>query len=199
MTRAVLEDAPKNQVPGCASTNDEEHIKYPGAPLRPFRWVLPFAMKAHYLSLAIAAGLLMHLTSPASATPTVVRSPETADTYADNSILWHQLRWLPASHQVVATITFSNVDYVSRIEPRHDETYTFPLPGVKFSADTGVFSLVGAHGQAIPVAQLHADLIGHSVELLPTARVLVTKRSGHIVVRLLADQAPSDGDRWVER
>ncbi|HSI15880.1 MAG TPA: hypothetical protein VK961_27780 [Chthoniobacter sp.] len=156
-------------------------------------------MKVHYLPLVATAGLLMHLTSPASATPTVVRSPETADTYADSSILWHQLRWLPASRQLVATITFSNLDYVSRVEPRHDETYTFDLPGVKFSGDTGVFSVAGAHGQAIPVAQLHTDLIGHSVDILPTARVLVTKRSGHVVVRLLANQTPSDGERWVER
>lgn len=151
-------------------------------------------MNVHYLPLAISTGLLMHLPPPASATPTVVRSPETAQTYSDNSILWRQLRWLPASHQLVATITFSNIDYVSRIEPRHDETYTFPLPGVKFSPDTGVFSLGGK-----PVARLHEDLIGRSVELLPTARILVTNRSGHIVVRLLADQPPLDGDRWVER
>jgi hypothetical protein len=151
-------------------------------------------MKVHYLPLAISAGLLMHLTSPVSATPTAVRSPETAQTYADNSILWRQLRWLPASQQLVATITFSNIDYVSRVEPRHDETYTFPLPGVKFSPATGVFSLDGR-----PVARLHNELIGRSVALLPSARILVTNRSGHIVVRLLADQPPTDGELWVER
>lgn len=151
-------------------------------------------MKVHYLPLAISTGLLMCLTPPAVATSTVIRSPETADTYADNSILWHQLRWLPASRQLVATITFSNIDYVSRVEPRHDETYTFPLPGVKYSADTGIFSLNGK-----PVARLQNDLIGHSIQLLPTARILVTNRSGHIAVRLLTDQGPSDGDRWVER
>jgi hypothetical protein len=156
-------------------------------------------MKVHYLPLALAAGLSMHLTPPAAATPTVVRSPETAQTYADNSILWRQLRWLPASRELVATITFSNIDYISRVEPRHDETYTFSLPGVKFSPDTGVFTVTGSHGQAIPVARLHPDLIGRSVELLPTARILVTNRSGYIAVRLLTDQVPLDGDRWVER
>jgi hypothetical protein len=154
-------------------------------------------MKVQYLPLAFATGLLTQLS--ASATPTAVRSPETAQTYADNSILWHQLRWLPASHELVATITFSNIDYVSRVEPRHDETYTFPLPGVKFSPDTGVFSIAGGHGQGVPVARLRDDHLVRSVELLPTARVLVTNRGGHIVVRLVADQPPLDGDRWVER
>lgn len=151
-------------------------------------------MKVHYLPLAIGVGLLMHLSLPAAATPTVVRSPETAQTYADNSILWRQLRWLPASRQLVATITFSNIDYISRVEPRHDETYTFPLPGVKFSPEAGLFTLGGK-----PVARLHDDLIGHSIELLPTARILVTNRSGRLAVRLLADQPTSDGELWVER
>jgi hypothetical protein len=151
-------------------------------------------MKVHYLPLALSAGLLMHLTPSASATPSTVRSPETAQTYADNSVLWHQLRWLPASHQLVATITFSNIDYISRVEPRHDETYTFPLPGVKFSPDTGLFSLDGK-----PVARLHRDLFVQSIELLPSARVLVTNHSGQVAVRLLAGQPLSDGERWVER
>jgi len=151
-------------------------------------------MKVHYLPLAISTGLLMHLTSPVFATPTAVRSPETAQTYSDNSIFWRQLRWLPTSRQLVATITFSNIDYVSRVEPRHDETYTFPLPGVRFSPETSTFSLGGK-----PVARLHEDFIGRSIELLPTARILVTNRSGRIHVRLLADQPPTDGELWVER
>jgi len=158
-------------------------------------------MNTHCLPFALALAAVMQLTPPAAATPTALRSPETARTYADNSsVLWHQLRWLPASHQLVATVTFSNINYVSRIEPRHDETFNFPLPGVKFSEKTGVFSVTGPQGRSIPVARLHSDLIGHSVELLPTARILISNHSGRAAVRLLADQPFSDdSNRWVER
>lgn len=156
-------------------------------------------MKVDFLSLAITAGLVMHITPPATATPTILRSPETAQTYADNSIFWRQLRWLPSSNQLVATITFSNIDYVSRVEPRHDETFTFPLPGVRFTAKTGTVYVPGPQGHTIPVARLRRGLIGQTVELLPTARMLVTNRSGCVAVRLVTGQPPSAGDLWVER
>ena len=157
-------------------------------------------MKVHYLPLAITAGLVMHLTPPAVAAPLSLRSPEIADTYADNSLLWHQLRWLPASRELVATLTFSNLDYISRVEPRHDETFNFPLPGVKFDSRTNTFSVPGSRGEAIPVAVLHADLIGHSIDLLPTARLLVTHHPhGRVTVRLVPNQPVSGGPLWVER
>ncbi|EDY15764.1 hypothetical protein CfE428DRAFT_6710 [Chthoniobacter flavus Ellin428] len=155
-------------------------------------------MKVHYLPLAVTAALVMHAAPSAVATPLSLRSPEIADTYADNSLLWHQLRWLPNSRELVATLTFSNTDYISRVEPRHDETFNFPLPGVKFDARTNTFSVPG--NPAIPVAVLHADLIGHSIDLLPTARLLVTHHPhGRVTVRLLPNQPVSGGPLWVER
>jgi hypothetical protein len=70
---------------------------------------------------------------------------------------------------------------------------------VKFTEKTGTFYVTGAHGQVIPVAVMHQDLIGRSIALLPTARLLVINRSGRVVVRLLADQPISNGPLWVER
>jgi hypothetical protein len=157
-------------------------------------------MKVHYLPLAITAGLVMHPATSAVATPLSLRSPEVADTYADNSLFWHQLRWLPSSHELVATITFTNLDYVSRIEPRHDETFNFPLPCVKLDAKTNTFSVSTSRGAAVPVAVMHQDRIGRSISLLPTARVLVTHHPhGGVTVRLVANQPVSDGPLWVER
>lgn len=142
----------------------------------------------------------MHLTPIGTARPTILRSPETAQTYADNnSILWHQLRWLPASRELVATITFSNFNYVSRVEPRHDETFNFPIPGVKLSARDTTFCITGAQGEIIPVATLQHGLLGPNVQLLPTARMLVTNRSGCVAVQLIANETPLAGNRWVER
>jgi hypothetical protein len=97
-------------------------------------------------------------------------------------------------------MTFTNVDYVSRIESRHDETFNFPLPGVKFDAKTNTFYMPGSRGEAIPVAVMHQDLIGHSIALLPTARLLVTHHPhGRVTVRLVPNQPVSDGPLWVER
>jgi hypothetical protein len=156
-------------------------------------------MKVHYLPIALAAGLAMHLLSPTATATTVLRSPDTARTYADNSVQWHQLRWLPESHQLVATVTFSNENYISRVEPRHDETFGFALPGVKLDPRTGVFSVTGSHGQSIPVAEMRRELLIKDIALLPTAQVEVRNRNGRIAVDLVASHLPLTGNRWVER
>lgn len=129
----------------------------------------------------------------------MVRSPESAQTYADNSLLWHQLRWMPSSGTLVATITLSNRNYVSDIEPRHDETFTFSLPGVKFDPSNEVFYIPGPHNSRIPVAALHHEFLGKRVKLLPGTSIVVTKRSGLLTVRLVANQKTDVGNCWLER
>lgn len=146
----------------------------------------------------LAACAAIQLTPLAQAGDTALRSPETALTYADNTILWHQLRWLPGSQHLVATITFSNIHYVSDVEPRHDETFNFPLPGVRFDSETGTFSIRGAHGRSTQVAVLNRKLFVQSVELLPNAQVQVTHRSGRISVGLAVNSRSPEGERWVE-
>jgi len=150
--------------------------------------------------MALAIWSVAHFTPFATATTAAaVRSPETAHTYADNTMLWHQLRWLPGSQTLVATVTFSNIDYISRDEPRHDETFDFPLPGVKFDSKTGTFFLSGAHGKAIPVAALRNELIVKGIELLPGAQIDISHRSDRVTLHLVASKTPLSGDRWVER
>jgi len=137
--------------------------------------------------------------SSATAHPTAVRSPETAQTYADSSILWHQLRWLPRPQMLVASITFSNLDYASKIEPRQDERFDFSFPGVRFDARDGTYYVRGAHGERIGVAALRQEFIGRGIALLPGAQINVFKRSGVVHVVLLAGETPIAGSHWVEK
>jgi hypothetical protein len=140
-----------------------------------------------YLPTTIAAAVLILNSHPLAAAPAAVRSPNTVQTYADNSVLWQQLRWLPGSQELVATLTFSNIDYVSDGEPRHDETFNFPLPGVDFDANRGTFYLRNSHGRTIPIAVVRNAFLLKSVELLPGTRLNVSNRGGKVSVELLTD------------
>jgi hypothetical protein len=151
-----------------------------------------------YTPTILVACAIIQLIPLAQASPVVTRSPETAETYADNTILWHQLRSLSGSQALVATITFSNINYVSDNEPRHDETFNFPLPGVKFDPQTGTFFVHGADRRTIAVAVLRRKLFVKSIELLPNAQIQVTHCDGRIVVNLVASHNPLGADRWVE-
>ena len=109
----------------------------------------------------------------------------------------HQLLLAPESHRLVATLTFSNENYISRVEPRHDETFDFALPGVKLDPRTGVFSVTGSRGQSIPVASLRRESIGIS----PSCPVPVSKSATSTAASpsISSPAANLPGDRWVER
>ena len=156
-------------------------------------------MKLHLIPLALAAGAVAGFTPLAQAMPVAIHSPQTAQTYADASILWHQLRWLPKSQTLVASITFSNLNYASKAEPRQDERFDFALPGVKFDATNGTFYVMGSGGERIPVAAKQRDPLGYSIRVLPGAQMEVLERSGLVHVTLLAGSAPVSGSRWMER
>ena len=151
-----------------------------------------------YLPAIIAACAAMQLHAFTAPPCTVLHSPDSADTYADNTMLWHQLRWKPKSQELVATITFSNFHRLSDIEPRHDETFEFRIPGVKFSPAAGTFSVRTRNGGAIPIAALRNRLFVKSIVLSPNAQVQVIRRSGHIAVDLVVKNGWQVDERWAE-
>jgi hypothetical protein len=155
-------------------------------------------MKTPYLPLVLATGMAMLAISSTAKATTTLRSPETAHTYADSSVRWHQLRWLPESHQLVATVTFDNWRYISGFEPRHTETFDFVLPGVKLDQRTGVFSVGASRGPSIPVAETRRELFLKDIALLPGAQVEVRNRNGRVDVDLVASHRQLAGNRWVE-
>jgi len=133
------------------------------------------------------------------ASAVAIASPDTAQTYAFSTIIWKQLRWEPAAHMLVASITFSNYEYVSSFEPREDERFDFAFPGVTFDRATGIFYARDHLGKSIPVAELKHEWFFPVIALLPDARISIYKRSGKVKVELTADSEPIPGERWVER
>ena len=144
-------------------------------------------MKMRYLPIALAICPFLARLPAVVAQPAILHSPTQAETYSDNSVLWQQLRWLPESRQLVATLTLSNINYVSDIEPRHDETFDFALPGVAFDSATGMFYLHRPHRKTVPFAVVRHSLLLKSIELLPSARLNVSNHGGQVSVELSAN------------
>jgi len=121
---------------------------------------------------------------------TVVASPDKTQVKAFSDITHPMLRW--SGNALTATITFSNVNYVSSIEARDDEERTFVLPGVKYDSASGVFSRNG-----IPVATMKQGLFGKQINLAPGARIMALDSHGMISLMLVASNEPITGDHWV--
>jgi len=134
-----------------------------------------------------------------AASPNItIHSPDSADTYSDNSMLWHQLRWNPRSQELVATITFSNYHRVSDVEPRHDETFDFRIPGVHFSPDSGTFS-IHVHGKApVVIATLSTRLFIKSIVPAANTQFRISRSSGHVGVTAIINRYSIPGERWLE-
>jgi hypothetical protein len=128
-----------------------------------------------------------------------ILSPDTAQTFSFGSIIWKQLRWTPGAGALVASITFSNYEYASRVEPREDDRFDFAFPGITFDRASGVFSAHDHSGASIPVAFLRKEWFFSTIVLEPNAQIVLHKQSGKVRVELVASSEPIRGERWVER
>jgi hypothetical protein len=124
----------------------------------------------------------------------VIRSPDVEHTGAFSSMIDHELRWIRSEKALVASVTFSNVHYVSREEARRDDRFDFFLPGVRLDARNGIFY----DPQGVPVAVYRHELIGSGVHLVPGAKIRVWNHSGTVHLTLVASGRPQPGLRWVE-
>lgn len=131
------------------------------------------------LAGAAIAGIAAHCLEAA-----VVKSPESPQIFSDNEVTWEQLRWFPATNSLVASITFSNEEYMSRVEPKREERCDFLLPGVRFDSTSGLFVLHSG-SRTTPVARFRNDIIGREIRLLPGARLQVDSNAGRIHVSLV--------------
>lgn len=143
-------------------------------------------------SILVSAAACLALV--ASSNGGIIRSPDIAQTYAFASMVDHQLRWIRNRRALVATVTFSNVNYVSRTESKHEERFDFFLPGIRFSPKEGIFY----DSEGIPVAKLRRVLVGSEIQLLPETKIYVTNRSGTVHLILSTTREPREGLRWVE-
>jgi hypothetical protein len=143
-------------------------------------------------ALLCGASYLALLAQPARGG--VVQSPDVAHTYAVGRVIDHELRWLAGEGALVASVTFSNVDFVTREEERGDDRFDFFLPGVKLDGRTGIFH----DPDGVPVAVLHKEIVGTQIRLLPGARILISNRSGTVHLTLTATTESQPGLRWME-
>jgi hypothetical protein len=130
----------------------------------------------------------------------VIHSPDTAQTYALHSVQWKQLRWLPRARAFVASITFSNLNYESRAEPRRDERFDFAFPGVRLDAKDQVFYVLDQNHSRIPVARIAKEFVGKQIELLPGSSIEILSHDGKIHVALCTScgRCRASGVIWIE-
>ncbi|MCI0595917.1 MAG: hypothetical protein L0Z48_05170 [candidate division Zixibacteria bacterium] len=131
-----------------------------------------------------------------------VISPDSAQTYSFSSIARKKLIWDEDRKLLQAIITFTNVPYADRVQPKVEEFFAFGFPGVTYDPTTRIFSATGEKGKIIPVAVWKDGLISDWIEPGPKTQIFVFKKSGSVQVTLAAttEEFPNPmGTRWVER
>ncbi len=143
--------------------------------------------------------LALGLAGKASAAEAVVRSPESAQTYTYHTIVWQQLRRPAGSRALVASITFSNLNWDNQFEPRKDERFDFTFPEVTFDEATGTFYAPAAAGGKIPVAAIQSTWLGKQIRLAPGTNIEISSHQGKIHVQLMANSESREKPQWIER
>jgi len=75
-----------------------------------------------------------------------IRSPDHHQALSDSSITTRGLHWDERRQRMTAIISFSNANYDSEIEPRHDDTSSFALPGIRYDQAGNVFYITSKTG-----------------------------------------------------
>ena len=117
--------------------------------------------------------------------PIVIKSPDTATTFAFAMIKQHQLLWDKKNGQLLAHIVFTPVDGDDGASVDQDE-HDFRLPGVTFDQKKGLFFAISASGELIPIARIKKTLFLQTVEPMPNANVIVQHPHGNVSVVLEA-------------
>jgi len=150
------------------------------------------------LTASMAALVAVTLTCQSQASPVIITSPDQCETLADSSIQSRGLHWNARRHALTAVITFSNINYASHVEERHDDTFGFLLPGVKYDEAKNVFYVVARNGERTPIATFKPLLFGKTIQLLPGATVFVNEHYGKISVTLRTSPEPASEPHWQE-
>jgi hypothetical protein len=147
----------------------------------------------------IAAVLAFGLAGQAMGLEAIVRSPDSAQTDTYHTIIWEQLRRPSGSRALVASITFSNLNWESKVDPRRDDRFDFTFPEIALDEASGVFYAHDPTGHKIPVASIQPALIGKEIKLLPGSKIEIHSSSGKIHVQLTADTESQETPQWIER
>lgn len=129
-------------------------------------------------------------------------SPDTAQTYSFSTISHKQLLWDDAKQSLQAIITFTNVPYADKDQPKVEEFFSFRFPGVTYDSKSRTFFARGEKNGRVPVAVWKDGVLTEWIEPGSNAQIFVLKRSGKVEVILAAtteDLKNASGGRWVER
>jgi hypothetical protein len=145
--------------------------------------------------------LLSFLLSVASIVPALASeirlvSPDHARTYVFGEVVAHQL--FVDGNVLAARITFSNVSYSTKSEPRRDEAFDFRFLGTRLDPAARTFYLSSRRKSKVAVAVTRPGWLDEAVALSPGTKIYVLKESGRVTVVLSATPEPRAGLRWVE-
>jgi hypothetical protein len=134
-----------------------------------------------WLLLAMAA---LPLRADDDAPPIIIKSPDSATTFAFGTIKHRALVWNDATQTLYAEVTFTD-EQPDNLQAE-DDSHRFRLPGVTLDKAKGVFYVTTPQGEAIPVARRKKSLFLSTIEVLPNAIVRVYHRHGDVSVTLEA-------------
>lgn len=128
----------------------------------------------------------------------LIISPDTAQTFSYSHIVDHSLRWDSNARALTASITFSNVNYVSDRERLVDETFDFTFQHVRFDERTRTYHARTAAGEMVPVATSRKGPCGDTITPWVGARFHIFKRSGRARIVLVVDINAAFDRHWIE-
>ena len=133
---------------------------------------------------------------PALASEVRLVSPDHAQTYAFGDVIAHQL--FVDGNVLAARITFSNVSYATKTEPRRDEAFDFRFIGTRLDQAERTCYVSSRRKSKVAVAVTRPGWLGEAVTLNPGSKIYVLKEHGRVTVLLSATPEPRAGLRWVE-
>jgi len=148
-------------------------------------------MKLHLFFPILLASIV-----PALSEEVRLVSPDHARTYAFGEVVAHQL--FVDGNVLAARITFSNVSYVTKAEPRRDEAFDFRFLGTRFDPATRTFYVPSRGTSKVTVAVTRPGWLDEAVTLSPGSKIYALKEHGRVTVVLSVTAAPRAGLRWVE-
>jgi hypothetical protein len=123
-------------------------------------------MKLHLLFPVLLASIV-----PALPSEVRLLSPDHARTYAFGEVVAHQL--FVDGNVLAARITFSNVSYVTKMEPRQNEAFDFRFPGTRFDPAARTFYVSSRRTGKVAVAITYPGWLDEAVTLSPGSKIYV--------------------------
>jgi hypothetical protein len=99
---------------------------------------------------------------------------------------------------LAARITFSNVSYATKTEPRQDEAFDFHFIGTRLDPAARTCYVSSRRKGKVAVAVTRPGWLGEAVTLNPGTKIYVLKEHGRVTVLLSVTTEPRAGLRWVD-